>query len=628
MVPRSVMQATKNRNLRKALCFVAVALVLAGCTPAGPRALLEGKALLDRGRCAEAVEKLTLATSLMATNAQAFNYLGLAQHQAGDAAGAVTAYRQALRLDRELFEAHYNLGCLWLDQGKPDAAKSEFIACTLRRANSFEAWLKLGAAQYRLAEFAAAGDSFQKALQQSPNHPEALNGLGLVATQRRRPRDAAQYFNAALKEQPSYRPALLNLATVLYRDLNDPAAAAQKYREYLALQPRAADWNTVNVALQGLEAKLAPAPRVAITNPPPQITAKPNDPKPQATVGPRVAVTNPPAQIAAKNPEPKPQAIAVPHPAIPNPQPQVAAKTNEPKPPVANAPAPVRSNPPPALARPVPAPKPAPVEVVKLPPPPVVRATPPPAETASPPNNAAPSPTVPPTSVAAAAAPKPGKPGFITRLNPFHKNPKPVAKPTPLPPGNPLNAPAGSNSPTETDASPLRSFPRYAYLTPAVPPVGDRAAADAAFGRGAEAQSAQKLPEAAQAFQQAAQADGSFFEAHYSLGRVQYLLRDYAHALASWEQALVIRPLSADARYMFALTLNAAGYAPDAAVEAEKILTANPNDVRAHLLLGKLYAEELRDKARARVHYQRVLELDSRTPSATQIRYWLVANPA
>ena len=67
----------------------------------------------------------------------------------GQPADAVLAYQRALTLDRDLVEAHYNLGCLWLEQNKPDEAKSEFTAYTLRRSNAPEGWLKLGAAQLR-----------------------------------------------------------------------------------------------------------------------------------------------------------------------------------------------------------------------------------------------------------------------------------------------------------------------------------------------------------------------------------------------------------------------------------------------------------------------------------------------
>ena len=51
--------------------------------------MLDGKELLEAGKYKLAAEKLTLATQLMATNAPAWNYLGLARHQAGDATGAV-----------------------------------------------------------------------------------------------------------------------------------------------------------------------------------------------------------------------------------------------------------------------------------------------------------------------------------------------------------------------------------------------------------------------------------------------------------------------------------------------------------------------------------------------------------
>ena len=126
---------------------------------------------------------------------------------------------------------------------------------------------------------------------------------------------------------------------------------------------------------------------------------------------------------------------------------------------------------------------------------------------------------------------------------------------------------------------------------------------------------------------QATALDGSYFEAHYNLGLAAYESRSYRQALAEWEAALAIQPESNDARYNFALTLRAANHPVDAANELEKILADNPNESRAHLVLGNLYAEQLGDAARARTHYVKTLELDPRQPQATAIRYWLVANP-
>lgn len=573
------MLATKNRIVCGAIVGCVLALAFSGCTPAGPRALLDGQKLLDGGKPREAVEKLTFATQLLATNAHAWNYLGLARHQSDDPAGAVQAYQQALRLNRDLFEAHFNLGCLWLDQRKPDQARNEFTACTMRRPNAVEAWIKLGVAHLRLGELAAAEESFQKAQRLAPGHPEALNGLGLVSAQRRRPREAAQFFTAALKPQPPHRPALLNLATVLNRDLNDSVGAAQRYREYLALRPREADWDAVNALLQTLERRPVAVPPAPVTNLP--------------------AVGSLPATNLAKSPAPAP------------------------------APVPVRTNPP--AASPTLVTRPATNAVVLVPPP----AAPPttaivPTLPAESPSTSAP-PPAPSASVApveSAAAP-PEKRGFLARLNPFRRDPKPVPQVTALPP----STNATSIATTTSDSRPVGSvspaaFPRYRYLAPTAPAAGDRAAAEAGLARGATARTASRWTEAAQAFQSAVDADPASYEARYQLGLAQYTLRDYSAALATFEMALALRPAATDARYAFALTLKAAGYALDAVAELEKLLEATPNEVRAHLVLGNLYAEQLQDRGRARVHYQRVLELDSRHPQATQIRYWLVANPA
>src|SRR6266567_6359483 len=59
------------------LRLVLLAILLStGCTPAGPRALLHGKRLIEQRKYNEAIEQLKVATSLLSTNAHAWNYLG------------------------------------------------------------------------------------------------------------------------------------------------------------------------------------------------------------------------------------------------------------------------------------------------------------------------------------------------------------------------------------------------------------------------------------------------------------------------------------------------------------------------------------------------------------------------
>src|SRR5882672_1416937 len=116
MLPPLLMVTIKNQAaeekpaktaLSRFIYLTSLVAFMAGCTPAGPRALLEGKRLIERGKYSQAVEKLQTATSLLKTNAQAWNYLGLAYHHAGQAADAVEAYQRALKLDHDLVVAHF-----------------------------------------------------------------------------------------------------------------------------------------------------------------------------------------------------------------------------------------------------------------------------------------------------------------------------------------------------------------------------------------------------------------------------------------------------------------------------------------------------------------------------------------
>ncbi len=588
------------------LFFIALAVFISGCSPSGPRALLKGKRFLDRGDYAGAVAQLKTATSLLATNAQAWNYLGLAYHHAGQPADAAGAYQRALALDRDLAEAHYNLGSLWLEQNRPDAARTEFTAYTLRRGNAPEGWLKLGLAQLRVHEVAGAEKSFGTALNLNPNNAEALNGLGLAQIQRDRPREAAQDFSAAVKAHPDYAPAILNLATVAQEYLRDDGLALQYYRSYLALTPRPANWDEVDAVAKRLE-----QPAMAATaNPPPQSTRQNVASAPPVTGETRAQTTS------AVRPAMSPRA-----------QPAVRSYSNPP-----------------------------PTEVVKVQPEPVIVATPGQTRAAA----------LPPVEAPPEPAPV-EKPGIWHRLNPVNWFHSPAPEKTydengvtPLPPPGsgktvnsaplppvpllppkaspnsapPTASPAPTSTPPVVETQPVKiarpaspAFQRYLYVSPHKPKPGDRRTATGAFTRARGFEQDARWLDAMKAYQQAAETDPDWFEAQYNFGVLSYRLRNFQQALAAFEMALAIRPDSVDARYNFALALKAAGYAPDAVHELETIVKAAPNEVRAHLALGNLYAQQLHDKARARQHYLKVLALDPANSQATDIQFWLSSNP-
>jgi tetratricopeptide (TPR) repeat protein len=568
------MLATKNLPRLGAIGFFALALLLAGCSPSGPRALLKGKKLLERGDYAAAVAQFKTATSLLATNAQAWNYLGVACQYAGQPTNAVTAYQRALALDRDLMEAHYNLGCLWLEQNKPDAAASEFTAYTLRQPKAPEGWLKLGLAQLQAHDVTMAEKSFSTALYLKPNNAEALNGLGLARVERGRPREAVQFFAAAAKEKPDYAPAWLNLATVAQQHLHDNALALQNYRAYLALTPRPANWDAVNDLAKSLE------PPVTTTT---AVANESQTPAPEIRTPPAVGAVRPAASSRT----------------------QTVARVN------LNPPRPATTSP----------------QVVKVQPEPVIIGTP-----------VAPAPAEASTE----------KAGALNRLNPLNwfRSPAPEksegAGVTPVPPPVAKNnrvgvtplPPANSGSTARTTTAPARvpspvippkpvkiaqpavpTFPRYVYLSPRKPQAGDRRTASNAFTRARESEQGSRWLDALQSYRQATEQDPGWFEAQYNYGVIAYRLRNYNQSLAAYEMALAIQPDSV------------AGHVTDAVNELKKIVASNPDEVRAHLALGNIYAQQLYDPAPARQHYLKVLQLDPGNSQAPDIQFWLSSNP-
>jgi tetratricopeptide (TPR) repeat protein len=187
-------------------------------------------------------------------------------------------------------------------------------------------------------------------------------------------------------------------------------------------------------------------------------------------------------------------------------------------------------------------------------------------------------------------------------------------------PASPLPAAALSSASTG-------AFVRYTYRGAGNTAPGDRAAAQRFAAKGSEAMTTKRYLEAANAFRSAAEADPSWFQAHLNRSAAALQGDRIVESLHAGETALALKPDSVEARYNFALALKRGNYVLDAAIELERLLASSPDQADAHLVLGNIYAEQLRQPEKARAHYLRVLELKPSHPRAAAIRFWLKANP-
>jgi tetratricopeptide (TPR) repeat protein len=226
--------------------------------------------------------------------------------------------------------------------------------------------------------------------------------------------------------------------------------------------------------------------------------------------------------------------------------------------------------------------------------------------------------------------PKPQKRGILRSINPlniFQGDKDKPSREREMASAAPARKTPPEVAPEPESEPPPQTIPRYRYKSPPRPVTGDNAAALPHYEEGVDAQSGRRFGSAIQAYLKAVELDPAYYYAHYNLG-ICYAASSKAElALAHYETALAIVPDALEARYNFALTLQQAGYLTDAVNELDKVVTNYPNEARAHLALGNLYAQRLKQPALARMHYRKVLEVEPQHPQATAIRYWLSANP-
>lgn len=96
--------------------------------------------------------------------------------------------------------------------------------------------LQLATQAQREHNFSAAKRAFQRILQQQPEHPEALYGLGIIAQQKQQIEAATQYLSASVRSQPNAVRTWFALGN-LYHEQNRFTSAIIAYRQALSRRP-------------------------------------------------------------------------------------------------------------------------------------------------------------------------------------------------------------------------------------------------------------------------------------------------------------------------------------------------------------------------------------------------------
>jgi len=174
-----------------------------------PTAIVQFKAasaFMQSGKTAEAIPLLEALLKQDPNNIEANYLLGNARYRMGDRDGAMTAYRQAIRINPFAVEPHGNLGSLLASAGQWDEAIAELNI----------------------------------AIQLKPDYGDAHYNLANALSQVGRDAEARKHFEEAIRlispEKPQAAQARLNYAHLLQRAGETEAARAQA-QEALRLRP-------------------------------------------------------------------------------------------------------------------------------------------------------------------------------------------------------------------------------------------------------------------------------------------------------------------------------------------------------------------------------------------------------
>jgi tetratricopeptide (TPR) repeat protein len=97
---------------------------------------------------------------------------------------ALAEFKQALRLQPEYADAHYNLGQLYFAQGNADEAAHQYATAVQNRPDYAEAHYQLAALLASQRDFEEAIPHYRAAVRLKPDWLEALNNLAwILATQ-------------------------------------------------------------------------------------------------------------------------------------------------------------------------------------------------------------------------------------------------------------------------------------------------------------------------------------------------------------------------------------------------------------------------------------------------------------
>jgi len=196
-----------------------------------------GFALADAGDKAGALAAYREALRINPSYPPAHNYLGLVLAQMGRHEEAAAEYQEALRLLPGFAEASNNLGLAWVDQGQFERAEQAFAAALQANPSFVQARSNLAITHARLGDLDRAIAEFEDVIHQTPASPEAQLNIASALADAGRKQEALSHYETAARLGGD--PAKVHQAWGgVLMDLGDMPGAISHFQIVLSTHPR------------------------------------------------------------------------------------------------------------------------------------------------------------------------------------------------------------------------------------------------------------------------------------------------------------------------------------------------------------------------------------------------------
>ncbi len=190
------------------------------------------------GRHAEALEASKKAVSLRPSAESYFN-IGLASFYLKQYKDAAEAYRQSIKLDPyNAADAHYALGLVYRDWGKPDEEIQAYKQTIRLRPDYVVAYERLGSRYLKSKKFNEAIEVFRQLSALKPGDAAAPNSMGEAYFELNKLNEALESFRQAIRLKPDFGKAYYNLGRCLLA-MGNRDAALEQYTILTNIDP---DW--------------------------------------------------------------------------------------------------------------------------------------------------------------------------------------------------------------------------------------------------------------------------------------------------------------------------------------------------------------------------------------------------